>query len=153
MIKQSVRKRNPPIDDLHTHRLVQVTKNETNKTNWAAIVYPRRKCAKTGVRTVYVWQSDSWRIRRTRRCCVYAWKRNELSWVSSGRVIRKWENKHWGKKNGTTCAGFSREQLDSPKSACLCEEKGHTKSKGRSLMPRIWSDALAILERPRAMNQ
>ena len=148
MIKQSVRKRNPPIDDLHTHRLVHGTKNETNKTNWAAMVYPRRKCAKTGVRTVYVWQLENSKNEEVLRVCL------ETERVVLGlKRPCDTEMRKQTLRNETTCAGFSREQLDSPKSACLCEEKGHTKSKGRSLMPRIWSDALAILERPRAMNQ
>ena len=51
---------------------------------------------------------------------MYAWKGNELSRDANG-AKRKWQRKY--EKYERTWPGFTEEQLDTPKSACVCQEE------------------------------
>ena len=89
-----IRNRDPPIDDPHTHRWVHVTKKRQSATDWLLGNLILREAHEKleyaieyGDGTAYVWQFEN---SKSEGCCVYAWKRNELSRGANG-AKRKWQ--------------------------------------------------------------
>ena len=71
--------------------------------------------------------SDSWRIRKARGCCVYAWKRNELSRGTNG-AKRKWQgnSRNWRQKKKSK---RSRREHGSVKNSLTLPSRRHASAK------------------------
>ena len=92
------------------------------------MLYPSGKRVKTGVCARCT--SDSWRIRRMRRCCVYAWKRNELSWVLKRPCDMENEKKDKERKTKRHALDSVESSLTLPSRHASAKKKDIRRAKG-----------------------
>ena len=126
------------------HCWVHIVKDETNKTDWADIIFPRRKRTKTEVdlRTVYGVRLTVGEIEE-RGVLLVCLETERVVLGLERRVRRKWEKKKQGKKEKTIWAGFRREHLDSQSRHASAEKRDIGRARGG--LRRLRSDVTRFL--------